>query len=319
MLLKKTGRIALMPAIFALASIMHAGCSSEQDVKHYSAAVARAATSPPTPQPTPNPDEAAGLVTRFYRDIDAGTKSSIEDMAGLVSRDFFRNHHDDIMADYGFIKDPKVQIRDVRGLTVSYALDYVYLSTGDGKLFWERSGHWTLKHGARSGWVLDSDSWDSVHLVAVSTPDHPDVESVQDKVYRDGRHEFSYRGQTYSFLAKGAAWHIAVLATRSPVPPAEVDNGSSSNAVSSGEDQKAPAATYAAAPPPAASTDCESVGVEGVYDDGKILDLDDGRHLSVADYDSAVSSVWVPPFDGLICSGDRFINKDDNEAVDLAY
>jgi hypothetical protein len=317
MLLRKTARIVLMPAILVLASFIHAGCSSDRDVKHDSAVTTPTATSQPTPQPTPNPDEAAGLITRFYRDVDAGTKKSIGDLAMIVSRDFFRAHNDDIVADYGFIKNPKVQIRDVRGRTVNYALDYVYITQGNGKLFWERIGHWALNHGTRSGWVLDSDSWDSVHLVAISTPDHPDVESVQDKVYGDGRHEFSYRGQAYSFLAKGDSWHITALTTPSPTPTADSGNGSTEAASGEG-DQAAPAA-YAAAAPPVVSADCESVGVEDVYDDGKILALDDGRHLSVADYDTAVSSVWVAPFDGLICSGDRFIDKDDNEAVDLAY
>jgi hypothetical protein len=67
------------------------------------------------------------------------------------------------------------------------------------------------------------------------------------------------------------------------------------------------------------STTCEEADVIGVYDEGKVLALDDGRHLRVADADTVTSSVWVAPFDGLICDdGGRFINKDDNEGVDLA-
>jgi hypothetical protein len=243
----------------------------------------------------------------------------MEDLAKLVSRDFLRNHHDSIVADYGFIKNPKVQIREVRGRTVNYALDYVYLTAGDGKLFWERSGHWTLNHGARSGWVLDSDSWESVHLVAISTPDHPDAESVQDKAYSDGHHEFSYRGQTYSFLAKEDGWHITALATPQTVPAGGPYDSNGSYEASSSANQAVRSRPYTAVRPQAVSADCESVGVEEVYDDGKILALGDGRHLRVADYDAAVSSVWVAPFDGLICSGDRFINKDDKEAVDIDF
>jgi hypothetical protein len=68
------------------------------------------------------------------------------------------------------------------------------------------------------------------------------------------------------------------------------------------------------------SADCEEVGVEGVYDDGKVLPLNDGRHVRVDDTDTVTSSLRIAPFDGLICgSGDRFINQGDNEGVDLAY
>lgn len=304
-------RIAL--AIAALAIIVAAGCTDAQDRPSRTASVANAS---PTPRPTPNPDQASGLVMRFYRDIAAGTKQSVSDLATMVSRDFLRNHHDDFMADYGFISEPKVQIRAAQGDTVGYTLDYVYTTKGGGKLFWERSGHWTLNHGARSGWVLDNDAWDSVHLVAISTRDHPDAISVQDKVYSDGRHEFTYQGQPYSFLAKGDSWHISALATPAPAATAEAYNGGSSDDSASGYQQTP--VVQSQAPPITASADCEEVSVEDIYDDGKILALDDGRHLSVADYDTVTSSVWVAPFDGLICNGDRFINKDDNEAVDLA-
>jgi hypothetical protein len=76
-----------------------------------------------------------------------------------------------------------------------------------------------------------------------------------------------------------------------------------------------PPAEYA--PPATTTTNCESVSITDVFDDGAVLDLDDGRHLRVSDADTVTSSVWVAPFDALICNGDRLINKDDNEAVDL--
>jgi hypothetical protein len=51
-----------------------------------------------------------------------------------------------------------------------------------------------------------------------------------------------------------------------------------------------------------------------------VLAFDDGRHLRVDDTDTVTSSLPIAPFDGLICgSGDRFINQDGNEGVDLAY
>ncbi len=316
MLLKNIARQAILPGIFILASVIHAGCSSEPTVKYASDQDAPQATAAPTPVPTPNPDQAAGLFTRFYRDIDSDTKDSIADIGGIVSADFLRNHHDDWTAAYGFIRDPKVQITGVDGRTVRYSLDYVYRADNGAKLFWERTGHWTLNHGVRSGWVLDGDAWDSVHLVAISMPNDADSTHVQDKVFSDGRHEFDYQGQRYSFLAKGDGWGITPLSTPPPPPPVEANDGSNDRSTS-GYSQT-PAQPYVAPAVPAITADCDQVSVEDVYDDGKILSLDDGRHLSVADYDTATSSVWVAPFDGLICHGDRFINKDENEGVDLA-
>ena len=84
--------------------------------------------------------------------------------------------------------------------------DYVYTTSTTAKLFWERTGRWTLNHGDASGWVLDRDDWDSLHLVGVSTPINPNMVAVQDTVYDDGRHEFTIGGVRYSFLAKGDAW-----------------------------------------------------------------------------------------------------------------
>lgn len=322
MLLRGIFRAGFVPAIFIAASLIHAGCSNGQDV-HYASISGDSAkiepTASPTLPPTPNPDQAAGLITRFYRDIDTGTKQSILDLATIASRDFFRNHHDDIVANYAFIQDPKVQIRDIHDRTVSYSLDYIYLTKGNGRLFWERTGHWTLNHGAHSGWVLDNDVWDSVHLIGVAEPGQTNMTPVQDNVFSDGRHEFTYEGQTLSFLANGNGWHITPVSTPTPTVAHNSNAGAGSNGEFVPDNQEVAGATYQPLPPSVASADCEEVGVEDIYDDGKILALDDGRHLSVADSDTVISSVWVAPFDGLICNEDRFINKDENEAVDLAY
>src|SRR5580658_5673976 len=108
MLLKNIARLTVLPSIFIMTAVIQAGCSSDPGV-HYAEA---AAESPQpavtvTPLPTPNPDQAAGLITRFYRDIDANTKESVKDLFTIVTPDFVRNHHDDLIADYSFIRDPK--------------------------------------------------------------------------------------------------------------------------------------------------------------------------------------------------------------------
>lgn len=216
MLVKNISRLTILLAAFILASV-NSGCSSDSDV-HYARAVDRPQpASTTTPLSTPNSDQAAGLITRFYRDIDTNTKASTKDLFTIMTPDFVRNHHDDLIANYSFIRDPKVEIQSIHGRTASYTLDYIYLGNA-GRLYWERTGRWVLNHGAESGWVLDSDHWDSVRLVGVSTQDHPDMVAVQDTVYSDGHHEFTYEGSRYSFVAKADDWYIATLATPTPQP-----------------------------------------------------------------------------------------------------
>lgn len=226
MLLQKITRQTIMPAILVLASAVHAGCSSDSTVHYAEAADSPQSAAIPTPLPTPNPDQAAGLITRFYRDIDTNTKESTKDLFTIVTPDFVRNHHDDLIADYSFIRDPKVEIQGMHARTVSYTLDYVYLGNA-GRLYWERTGHWVFNHGAQSGWVLDNDRWDSVRVVGVSTQHHPEMVAVHDTAYSDGHHVFTYQGNRYSFLAKGDDWYIATLATPTPqpfTPPAAAGN-----------------------------------------------------------------------------------------------
>jgi len=49
-----------------------------------------------------------------------------------------RAHHDDLVTDYGFMHEPKIQVRSVHNCVVSYTMDYVYVSdrtrssTGNG-------------------------------------------------------------------------------------------------------------------------------------------------------------------------------------------
>ena len=148
MLLKNIARQTILPSIFILTAVIHAGCSSR-----FRRTLRRRCYSPKpavaaTPLPTPNPDQAAGLITRFYRDIDTDTKESVRDLFTLVTPDFVRNHHDDLIADYSFINDPKVEIQSIHGRTVSYTLDYVYLAKA-GRLYWERTGSLGLQSWCR--------------------------------------------------------------------------------------------------------------------------------------------------------------------------
>ncbi|HEV3157077.1 MAG TPA: hypothetical protein VGZ00_06975 [Candidatus Baltobacteraceae bacterium] len=220
MLLDKGGRFSLAAIIVALLALCHAGCS-DQSV-HYATDSSTPATAAvqPTSQPPPNPDQAAGLITRFYRDMD---NAAMSDVATVVSPDFTRTHHDDLMTDYGFIHDPKVEVRSVHDRVVSYTMDYVYVSVNGGKFFWERSGRWTLNHGAASGWVLDNDTWDSIHLVGIELPNQMSVVPVHDTVYDDGRHEFSYEGARFAFVANESGWHVTTVAMPTPPPAFDPD------------------------------------------------------------------------------------------------
>jgi hypothetical protein len=266
--------------------------------------------------PTPNPDEAAGIITHFYRDLDTGTTASYADAATIVTPDFLRDHHDDWFMDYGYISSPRVEIKGVSDRDVSYAVDYIYKGTA-GNLYWERNGDWRLNRG-RAGWLLDRDTWSAIHLVGFTTSPSGPMIPVKDRTFSDGHHEFDYQGLTYTFMATNKTWSMKVIP---PSPPPGFGSGSSAVGQYQGSGETEPqsgqgyAAPYAAPPPPEAN--CDEVSVEDIYDDGKILSLLDGRRLSVADYDTPTSGVWVAPFEGLICRGDRFINTDDDEGVDL--
>jgi hypothetical protein len=193
-----------------------AGCSNPKEIDYAavsnSAAKKKAAKPIPTPAPTPNQDAAAGLVTRFYRDEAAGSQSSIADLQSVVTADFLRNHQSDFVVDYAFIVDPKVQIQTIHGRYVKYMLDYTYAGTQGLKLYWQRTGRWILNHGSAVGWVLDSDVWDSVHLVGISTVSVPTMLAVSDTVFPDGRHEFDYLGKRFSFHANGNQWAVTPIA-----------------------------------------------------------------------------------------------------------
>jgi hypothetical protein len=283
-----------------------------------------APTASPTPVPTPNPDEAAGLIMHFYRDVDNDTTASYSDIGSIVTADFLRNHNDDWTKDYGYVSSPRVQVQKVAGRDVFYDMDYMYKGSSGRSLYWHRSGTWKLNHG-RAGWLLDEDAWSSLHLVGFTTSPTSAMIPVKDRTFGDGHHEFDYQGLTYTFTATGKGWSMTAIVP-SPPPgfdPSEPDSNSAADEnEGSGESARPSGGSYVApyaGAPQAPEARCQEVSVSDIYDDGKILDLDDGRKLAVADYDTPTSGVWVAPFDGLICNGDRFINKDDHEAVDLEY
>ncbi len=227
------------------------------------------------------------------------------DVEAITTNHFLRANHDRWLRDYGFIDHARAQISNVHGPNADYVVDYDYIGN-NGKVLWERTGTWSFVHGSR-GWQLDGDSWSAIHIVGYVLKDGTQV-SVQDRVFPDGHHTFDLPGYgTYSFTPSKDGWSVAFVAPPTPQPFAPVP-----------ESGYAPAAAarqyYPAAAPEA---DCEPVGVNNVYHDGEVLELDDGRYLRVADYDTPTSSVWVAPFDALICDGDKVINKDDNESVDL--
>lgn len=199
----------------------------------------------------------------------------------------------------------RLQPGDVRARAADYTVDYDYVANTGVRLLWERRGTWTAQHGSQ-GWLLDGDSWNSVHITGLIYKDGTQV-AVTDRVFPDGHHTYDLPSLgTYSFTATNSSWQTQPVATPTPAmaeQPAQLYN---------------PPPAYA--PPPGytvPSMNCEDVSVSDIYDDGSILELDDGRRLHVADYDTPTSSVWVAPFDAMIC-GDRFVNKDDNDAVDLS-
>ncbi len=204
-------------ALVLIGAALHAGMASNPDVHYVNTP---AASASPSPQATLNPDLAAGIVTRFYRDVNAGTKTSIADLYSIASIDFGRRHSDDMITDYGYIIDPRLEIRGVSGRSVTYTLDYVYVADNKTKFFWERMGRWTFNHGAKSGWVLDDDTWDSVHLLGFQMQRQSAMVPVKDTVYSDGRHEFEYMGMRFALITTEKGWHIAAV---SPPPPAPVD------------------------------------------------------------------------------------------------
>jgi hypothetical protein len=297
-----------------LASLVLVSCANDDNSQ---------SQATPSASPTPakaDPNVLSGLVVRFYRDVNTPTPTW-SDLERILSWHFLKAHEKDWTRAYGFMSDARVSVDSVRDRALDYTVDYTYVGSNKGKVTWERKGTWYFVHGGRIGWRLDGDDWKSIHITSVVEPDGK-VYSVQDKVYTDGRHTFDIEGATYAFVPANNGWSVAVVATPTPPPP-PAGSVPYAPAPDANQDTQPREPGYgAAANPsyvaPAPEADCEEVSVQGVYHDGEVLELDDGRYLRVSDVDTVTSEVWVAPFDGLICDGgDTLINKDENESVEL--
>ena len=231
----------------------------------------------PSPSPTLNADLASGIVIRFYRDLNISTVSSFKDLLSITSRDFHRDHSKDMIIDYALISDPKIQITSVGDRSVNYVLDYIYKSKNKSKIFWQRTGTWTFNHGSQSGWVLDNDKWDSIHIIGLQDFDKTSMTSVQDVVYNDGRHEFDYMGTRLSFFAGSKGWSLSPVSIPVPTPTPTISSffvpkdstDSSSNSVST----DTPTDINTSDPAPSDSTSSEitpSQTTETHFDDSAI-------------------------------------------------
>lgn len=310
MLLRTAFRVSIL-----MAALTTYGCSStaqNQQSEHYAQpSTPNFLQATPTPRPTINPDQAAGLVSRFYRDVN---DHKVEDIEGIASSDFLSTHNKDWFADYGWIQDPKLQVKSVNGQTVSYLLDYTY-PTKSGELFWERTGVWALNHGAQSGWVLDKDTWDSIHLIGISTSPTGPMIPVKDSVSSDGRHEFDFMGERFSFLADNKSWHITAIgevsSSHSYQPTTTVtvnQNGTTQTYSGTGD-------THVNIPPenaplPNTGSSCEEASLRWKSEDGDWIGTDDGRKFHVMPGDESEVITWTVTDDLKIC-GDTIIDVDD--------
>jgi len=274
--------------------------------------------SPPPPAVVPA-SVAPTPVAPNRRDIESAVSSVISELRALkqgqralsrpvTTATFFQNETlRRAFEEYANAESLVGRIDDIRGRVVDLSTSYELLSNQKSKLLFMRHDTWTFIHGW-NGWLLDTMRVNDRVLTAFVLPNGQRV-TIADSAYdaTTGQVTFTNGGIRFAWRPqKDGGWQIYPLTTPEPSV------------------QWAPAVPQPAVQPlplpriPQADAGCEEVSVTDVYDDGKILALDDGRHLRVADYDTSTSMTWVAPFDGLICdSGDRFIDKDDNEGVDL--
>lgn len=251
-----------------------------------------------SPRPSLDPDLASGIVGRFYRDLDA-KKSA--DIATILSPDFYRSHTSDWVADYGWIQNPKLQITSIRDRTVSYLVDYTYTGNNGLTLSWERTGKWTFNHGSERGWLLDKDTWDSLHLVGLSIKPGAPVIPVADVVYSDGHHTFDYDGDRYSFVTNKDGWRIADLGSTATPPPA----------FEPASDPYARAGAGTTYVPPNGGSSCDEATLQWKSENGDWIGTDDGLKYHVMGGDEPTVMGWTNADDLRIC-GDTIIDVDDS-------
>jgi hypothetical protein len=187
-------------------------------------------TAHPVAPSTPNPDQAAGMVLRFYRDVATGGLGAMTDLRSIVSSTFYQRHASQWNAQYGLITDPRLTIHAVSGRTVTYSLNYATRLNG-WRLYSQRHGSWSLSY-ANHRWLLDSDLW---HGSVVAIRDvYGRLVAVHEKVDPAGQRKFVYNGYVYTLYAGG--WRAVAMA---PVPAysrgagAHVTNGAGPSATHS--------------------------------------------------------------------------------------
>ena len=292
------------------------GCASE----HHPVSGPTAPPRPVAVQPT-----RASITAAVQTAFSHMTTASAKTLWPVVANDFGKDSHSmQSMLEYMGASDVITHLDDIRGRTADVSVNYQLISDNKTKFLFTRRDTLTFVHG-RAGWLMDSMRVSDKVLRAMIFPDGT-RDDVTDSRFdpTTGNVTFTDRGMTIAWMPnyKSGGWKISILSTPTAAPVAQTATLSPApEAPAPPPANGAPAYVPPAYVPPAGGgeSDCEDVSVQGVYADGEILELDDGRKLRVSDGDQAVSSVWVAPFDGMICdAGGTFINKDDNEKVDLS-
>lgn len=215
-------------------------------------------------------------------------------------------------------------VQDVHGPVADVFITYGLPTKDHGSIRFQINGEIHFAHG-RAGWLDESGWWTNRTLLGVQSADGSFQKATDSKITGDQTIQATIDGTRYAWTRDSRLhWTIGAVETAAPTNTPAVALATPSGGVASA--QTAPVTSdrpgeYTTPRPSNAAlfkSNCESVNVMSVYDDGKVLELDDGRHLRVNDVDSVTSSVWIAPLEGLICdNGDKFINKDDNESVEL--
>lgn len=297
---------ALRTAFLVGAILLITGCDgSQQSESTATQRPVQSAQATPSVRPTIDPDLASGVISRFYRDLNNDKPT---DIATIISSDFSRAHTHDWAADYGWIQNPKLQITSIHGDTAAYLLDYTYAGSHGITLFWERTGKWAFNHGSHSGWVLDKDSWDSIHLIGLALAPNAPMTPLTDTAYSDGHHTFDYDGDRYSFTADTNGWRIADLGSTATPPPG-FGAPVAVNTPDGPYTQTDTTTNYV--PPDNSDSSCDDASLQWKSEDGDWIGTDDGHKYHVLAGDESIVMGWTESDDLKIC-GDTIIDIDDD-------
>lgn len=305
-------------SLFALCALV--ACASPQN-----------ATSRATPRPTSTPvaPTRANITAAVQMIFTHLTLASLKTLnRPLISQHFGKDTESmRNLEEYVGASDVTPRIDDIRGRSADVSVDYRLTSDNKTVFLFVRRDTLTFVHG-HAGWMIDSMHASDKVLRALLLPNGM-RDDVTDSRFdpSSGDVSFTDRGISIAWIPqKNGGWRINILSVPTAAPVAQAPPSPTAHAqFVPSSDIPIPSAVSTAAPRYAPvggggnEADCEDVDVQGVYGDGEILELGDGRKLRVSDADQAVSAVWVAPFEGMICDGgDKFINKDDNESVDLS-